>query len=121
MGALSHLQVVHFATHDSFTEVQNGPTHQPVELDSLYRAMPNLQYIRLCGAEERIGAWKLRLVRDTLHQYCHSAVTLSGMYRTQVATKCPEGRMYFRALQTQKSPWSVAELIFIMLWRQLRP
>ena len=59
MGALSHLQVVHFATHDSFAEVQNGPTHQPVELDSLYRAMPNLQYIRLCDAEERTGAWKI--------------------------------------------------------------
>lgn len=57
MGALSHLQVVHFATHDSFAEGQNGQTHQPVELDSLYRAMPNLQYIRPCDAEEVIGAW----------------------------------------------------------------
>lgn len=59
MGALSHLQVIHFATHDSFAEGQNGPTHQPVELDSLYRAMPNLQYIRPCDAEELIGAWKV--------------------------------------------------------------
>lgn len=57
MGALSHLQAIHFATHDSFAEGQNGPTHQPVELDSLYRAMPNLQYIRPCDAEEVIGAW----------------------------------------------------------------
>lgn len=59
MGALSHLQVIHFATHDSFAEGQNGPTHQPVELDSLYRAMPNLQYIRPCDAEEVIGAWQV--------------------------------------------------------------
>lgn len=57
MGALSHLQVIHVATHDSFAEGQNGPTHQPVELDSLYRAMPNLSYIRPCDAEEVIGAW----------------------------------------------------------------
>lgn len=57
MGALSHLQAIHFATHDSFAEGQNGPTHQPVELDSLYRAMPNLQYIRPSDAEEVIGAW----------------------------------------------------------------
>lgn len=48
MGALSNLQVIHIATHDSFAEGQNGPTHQPVELDSLYRAMPNLTYIRPC-------------------------------------------------------------------------
>jgi len=61
MGALSHLQVVHFATHDSFAEGQNGQTHQPVELDSLYRAMPNLQYIRPCDAEEVVGAWMIAL------------------------------------------------------------
>ncbi|KFY49666.1 hypothetical protein V496_09887 [Pseudogymnoascus sp. VKM F-4515 (FW-2607)] len=58
MGALSNLQVIHIATHDSFAEGQNGPTHQPVELDSLYRAMPNLIYIRPCDGEELIGAWQ---------------------------------------------------------------
>lgn len=57
MGALSHLQALHFATHDSFAEGQNGPTHQPVEVDSLYRAMPNLTYFRPCDAEETVGAW----------------------------------------------------------------
>jgi dihydroxyacetone synthase len=58
MGALSHLQAIHFATHDSFAEGQNGQTHQPVEVDSLYRAMPNLTYIRPCDGEEALGAWK---------------------------------------------------------------
>ena len=57
MGALSHLQALHFATHDSFAEGQNGPTHQPVEVDSLYRAMPNLTYFRPCDAEETVAAW----------------------------------------------------------------
>jgi dihydroxyacetone synthase len=84
MGALSHLPVVHIATHDSFGkhslptnelssspvpqyevlmhtsitgEGQNGPTHQPVEVDSLFRATPNLTYVRPCNAEETIGAW----------------------------------------------------------------
>lgn len=57
MGALSDLQVIHIATHDSFAEGQNGPTHQPVELDSLFRAMPNLIYIRPCDGEELLGAW----------------------------------------------------------------
>ncbi|KAJ4243827.1 hypothetical protein NW762_014705 [Fusarium torreyae] len=61
MGALSDLPVIHIATHDSFQEGQNGPTHQPVEVDSLYRAMPNLTYIRPCNAEELIGAWMLAL------------------------------------------------------------
>ncbi|OQU98946.1 Transketolase, thiamine diphosphate binding domain-containing protein [Cladophialophora immunda] len=57
MGALSHLKVIHVATHDSIGEGQNGPTHQPVELDSLYRAMPHLAYIRPSDAEEVVGAW----------------------------------------------------------------
>ena len=65
MGALSHLQTMHFATHDSFAEGQNGPTHQPVEVDSLYRAMPNLTYFRPCDAEETIAAWKLGLMSST--------------------------------------------------------
>ncbi|UPL01971.1 hypothetical protein LCI18_012905 [Fusarium solani-melongenae] len=57
MGALSSLKVIHVATHDSIGEGQNGPTHQPVEVDSLYRAMPNLLYIRPADGEEIIGAW----------------------------------------------------------------
>jgi len=61
MGALSDLRVVHIATHDSIGEGQNGPTHQPVELDSLYRAMPNLLYIRPADPEEVIGAWATAL------------------------------------------------------------
>ncbi|KAH8648489.1 Transketolase, thiamine diphosphate binding domain-containing protein [Xylariales sp. PMI_506] len=65
MGALSDLPVIHFATHDSFAEGQNGPTHQPVELDSLFRAMPNLTYIRPCDGEETIGAWMLALSKKT--------------------------------------------------------
>lgn len=65
MGALSHLPVIHCATHDSFAEGQNGPTHQPVEVDSLYRAMPNLTYIRPCDAEETIGAWILAMSKRT--------------------------------------------------------
>ncbi|KIW46677.1 uncharacterized protein PV06_02328 [Exophiala oligosperma] len=61
MGALSGLKVIHIATHDSIAEGQNGPTHQPVELDSLYRAMPSLCYVRPADAEEVIGAWLVAL------------------------------------------------------------
>jgi dihydroxyacetone synthase len=66
MGALSNLQVIHIATHDSIGEGQNGMTHQPVELDSLYRAMPTLLYIRPADAEEVLGAWLTALAaKDT--------------------------------------------------------
>lgn len=57
MGALQHLQIIHAATHDSIGMGEDGPTHQPIELASLYRAMPNLLYIRPGDSEETAGAW----------------------------------------------------------------
>ncbi|OJJ29737.1 hypothetical protein ASPWEDRAFT_55323 [Aspergillus wentii DTO 134E9] len=57
MGALQHLQVIHCATHDSIGMGEDGPTHQPIELAALYRAMPNLLYIRPGDSEETAGAW----------------------------------------------------------------
>lgn len=57
MGALQHLQVIHVATHDSIGMGEDGPTHQPIELAVLYRAMPNLLYIRPGDSEETAGAW----------------------------------------------------------------
>lgn len=66
MGALSDLKVIHVATHDSIGEGQNGPTHQPVELDSLFRAMPKLRYLRPADGEEVIGAWLVALGPEAL-------------------------------------------------------
>ncbi|CAK7235881.1 hypothetical protein SCUCBS95973_009418 [Sporothrix curviconia] len=57
MGALQQLQAIHIATHDSIGTGEDGPTHQPVELAALYRAMPNLLYIRPCDSEETAGAF----------------------------------------------------------------
>ncbi|KAI7290547.1 transketolase, partial [Hortaea werneckii] len=57
MGALQSLQVIHIATHDSIGTGEDGPTHQPIELAALYRAMPNFLYIRPCDSEEACGAF----------------------------------------------------------------
>ena len=51
MGA-QKLKVIHVATHDSIGAGEDGPTHQPVELAALYRALPNMQYIRPGDSEE---------------------------------------------------------------------
>lgn len=61
MGALQELQVIHIATHDSIGTGEDGPTHQPIELAALYRAMPNLLYIRPCDTEEVAGAFTVAL------------------------------------------------------------
>ncbi|KAK8052411.1 hypothetical protein PG993_003796 [Apiospora rasikravindrae] len=66
MGALMRLQVIHHATHDSIGMGEDGPTHQPIELAALYRAMPNLLYIRPGDSEETAGAWAAALsARET--------------------------------------------------------
>ncbi|KAL3418415.1 transketolase [Phlyctema vagabunda] len=57
MGALQGLQQIHIATHDSIGTGEDGPTHQPIALASLYRAMPNLLYIRPADSEETAGAY----------------------------------------------------------------
>ena len=61
MGALQELQVIHVATHDSIGMGEDGPTHQPVELAALYRAMPNILYIRPADFNETVGAWKVAM------------------------------------------------------------
>lgn len=80
MGALQGLQQIHIATHDTIGTGEDGPTHQPIALASLYRAMPNLLYIRPCDSEETAGAFIaairatstptiLSLSRQNLEQY----------------------------------------------------
>lgn len=57
MGALQGLQQINIATHDSIGTGEDGPTHQPIALAALYRAMPNLLYIRPCDSAEVAGAF----------------------------------------------------------------
>ena len=61
MAALMKLRFIGIATHDSIGIGEDGPTHQPVELSSFYRSMPDLNLVRPCDAEEVIGAWLLAL------------------------------------------------------------
>ncbi|OAA54651.1 Transketolase, C-terminal/Pyruvate-ferredoxin oxidoreductase, domain II [Cordyceps fumosorosea ARSEF 2679] len=57
MGALQGIQATHIATHDSIGTGEDGPTRQPIALAQLYRAMPNVLYIRPCDTEETAGAF----------------------------------------------------------------
>ncbi|RHZ55355.1 hypothetical protein CDV55_105017 [Aspergillus turcosus] len=77
-------QQIHIATHDSIGTGEDGPTHQPIELAALYRAMPNILYIRPCDSEETAGAFVaalqatstatiILLSRQSLEQYPESS------------------------------------------------
>ena len=65
MGAIMGLQTIHVATHDSIALGDDGPAHQPIELAVLFRAMPNLLYIRPCDSEETCGAFIVALEATT--------------------------------------------------------
>lgn len=73
MGALQRLQQIHVATHDSIGTGEDGPTHQPVALAALYRAMPNILYIRPVDSEETAGAYIAALQA----RYTPSIISLS--------------------------------------------
>jgi transketolase len=56
LAALSSIPSVFLWTHDSVGVGEDGPTHQPVEVVSALRLIPNLDIIRPGDAEEAAGA-----------------------------------------------------------------
>jgi transketolase len=61
LSALMELPVVHWFSHDSIGLGQDGPTHQPVEQLASLRAMPGLNVIRPCDANEVAEAWRVMM------------------------------------------------------------
>jgi transketolase len=61
LAALMDAHVVYVMTHDSIAVGEDGPTHQPVEHISAYRAMPNMTVIRPADANETVEAWRVAL------------------------------------------------------------
>ncbi len=63
LAALSQLPVVYIFTHDSVGVGEDGPTHQPVEMVSSLRLIPNLDVIRPADPEETAGAFVAAMER----------------------------------------------------------
>ena len=59
--ALSHFRVIYVATHDSIGLGEDGPTHQPVEMLEMMRAMPNMQVHRPADQNEVSACYALTL------------------------------------------------------------
>ncbi len=57
LAALSHLPSIFVWTHDSVGVGEDGPTHQPIEHLWAYRAIPGLDVVRPCDANETAQAW----------------------------------------------------------------
>lgn len=65
MAALMGLPVKFVFSHDSIGIGKNGPTHQPVEILSSLRAMPNMLVMRPADAVEAAECWEVALAHRT--------------------------------------------------------
>ncbi|MDD2652095.1 MAG: transketolase [Sulfurimonas sp.] len=61
IAALSGIQHFFIWTHDSIGVGEDGPTHQPIEHLSQFRALPNFYVWRPADGVENVEAWKVAL------------------------------------------------------------
>ncbi|WP_457607364.1 transketolase [Nitratifractor sp.] len=61
IAALSGIRNFFVWTHDSIGVGEDGPTHQPIEQLSQFRALPNFYVWRPADATENVEAWKTAL------------------------------------------------------------
>jgi len=59
LSAIMELPVIWVFTHDSIGVGEDGPTHQPIEQMMSLRAIPGLNTIRPCDANETAQAWRV--------------------------------------------------------------
>jgi len=64
IAALAGIQQFFIWTHDSIGVGEDGPTHQPIEHLSQFRALPNFYVWRPADGAENVEAWKTALVMD---------------------------------------------------------
>ena len=65
IAALSGIQNFYIWTHDSIGVGEDGPTHQPIEHLSQFRALPNFYVWRPADGAENVEAWKTALEMKT--------------------------------------------------------
>jgi transketolase len=61
LASLMERQVIYVFTHDSIGLGEDGPTHQPVEMLALLRAIPHLTVLRPADANETAEAWRVAI------------------------------------------------------------
>ncbi|TCP27832.1 transketolase [Scopulibacillus darangshiensis] len=61
LSALMGLPITYVFTHDSIAVGQDGPTHQPIEQLTSFRAMPGVTVIRPADGNETSESWKVAM------------------------------------------------------------
>ncbi|MGM0436149.1 MAG: transketolase [Bacillota bacterium] len=85
LAALQELPATFIFTHDSVAVGEDGPTHEPIEQLSMFRAMPNMTTIRPANAVE---------TRHALHYALESSLTPTSIVLTRQGTEVLEDVSY---------------------------
>lgn len=79
IAALTHIQNFFVWTHDSIGVGEDGPTHEPIEHLSQFRALPNFYVWRPADATENVEAWKSALGMKAPHGFVLSRQKLKTL------------------------------------------
>ena len=79
IASLTGIQNFFIWTHDSIGVGEDGPTHQPIEHISQFRALPNFYVWRPADATENVEAWRKALTIDAPHGFVLSRQKLKTL------------------------------------------
>ncbi len=79
IAALTGIQNFFVWTHDSIGVGEDGPTHEPIEHISQFRALPNFYVWRPADATENVEAWKTALTMQAPHGFVLSRQKLKTL------------------------------------------
>jgi len=79
IAALTSIQNFFVWTHDSIGVGEDGPTHEPIEHMSQFRALPNFYVWRPADATENVEAWKTALSMNAPHGFVLSRQKLKTL------------------------------------------
>lgn len=79
IAALTKIQNFFVWTHDSIGVGEDGPTHEPIEHISQFRALPNFYLWRPADATENVEAWRTALNMQAPHGFVLSRQKLQTL------------------------------------------
>jgi len=79
IAALTNIQNFFVWTHDSIGVGEDGPTHEPIEHISQFRALPNFYVWRPADATENVEAWRTALTMQAPHGFVLSRQKLQTL------------------------------------------
>ena len=91
IAALTKIKNYFVWTHDSIGVGEDGPTHEPIEHLSQFRALPNFYVWRPADANENVEAWKTALEMNAPHGFVLSRQKLQTLKPEKAFGKVSKG------------------------------